>query len=43
MQSKSGPKGDDGISELDTGQAWIPEVSHLTQGTQQISRFKSQA
>ena len=33
----TGPKGDNGTSDLDTGRARIPEVAHQTQGAQQVS------
>ena len=34
------PEEGDRMSELDTGQVWIPEVTHQTQGTQQIIRLQ---
>ena len=39
----TGPEADDGMSELDTGQVWTPEVAHQTQGLSKSSSFKSQA
>ena len=36
----TGPLGDDGTSELDTGQVWIPVVTYPTQGTQKIIRLQ---
>ena len=39
----AGPEGDDGMSDLDTGQARIPEVAHQTQLLSKSSVFKSQA
>ena len=38
----TGPEGDDGTSDLDTGQARIPEVTHQMQGVQQVAN-KSRA
>ena len=34
------PKRDQGTSELDTEQVWIPEVTHLMQGAQQVVRIQ---